>query len=191
MTIVYTYRYISATPPKKGLKKSDFNITPMDGLKKSDSYITPMEGLKNNLEKLTKEQLIEILLDYEKDKITKPKNYRQLTIEDAFQKRRSSTRVQQMAKDYEDKLPIPPPRNKKYTAVKPVTILPQKRDRPPKPTRRPPPIPEVKSSQPKITQLRKALKGSTKSFTVEVISNENPLHQLNETKNSVKRCLIK
>ena len=44
---------------------------------------------------------------------------------------------------------------------------------------------------PKITQLRKALKGSTKSFTVDVIDSEDPLHQLNETKNFIKKCLVK
>ena len=46
-------------------------------------------------------------------------------------------------------------------------------------------------SSPKITQLRKALKGSTKSFTVDVIDSEDPLHQLNETKNFIKKCLVK
>ena len=46
-------------------------------------------------------------------------------------------------------------------------------------------------SSAKITQLRKALKGSTKSFTVDVIDSEDPLHQLNETKNFIKKCLVK
>ena len=46
-------------------------------------------------------------------------------------------------------------------------------------------------SSPKITQLCKALKGSTKSFTVDVIDSEDPLHQLNETKNFIKKCLVK
>ena len=46
-------------------------------------------------------------------------------------------------------------------------------------------------SSPKITQLHKALKGSTKSFTVDVIDSEDPLHQLNETKNFIKKCLVK
>ena len=46
-------------------------------------------------------------------------------------------------------------------------------------------------SSPKITQLRKALKGSTKSFTVDVVDSEDPLHQLNETKNFIKKCLVK
>ena len=39
--------------------------------------------------------------------------------------------------------------------------------------------------------MRKALKNSTKSFTVDVIDNEDPLHQLNETKNFIKKCLVK
>ena len=43
----------------------------------------------------------------------------------------------------------------------------------------------------KITQLRKALKGSTKSFTVDVIDKEDPLCQLNETKDPIKRFLVK
>ena len=52
-------------------------------------------------------------------------------------------------------------------------------------------VSDVLVSSPKITQLRKALKGSTKSFTVDVIDNEDPLHQLNETKNFIKKCLVK
>ena len=39
--------------------------------------------------------------------------------------------------------------------------------------------------------MRKALRDSTKSFIVDVIDNEDPLHQLNDTKEFIKRCLVK
>ena len=194
----------TTTLPKKGLKKYDYN----------------MDMEKKDLEKLTKGQLIDMLLDYEKNRQSKPRVYRQLKIEDTFPQQRRDrslkpraykqlkiedaflkqrrdrslkpTRVQHMVKEYENKMlqqkPIPPPRTKKSAAVKLVPILPQKRDRPS-------PIPEVKpaweTSQPKITQLQKALKGSTKSFIVDIIDNENPLRQLNETKIFIKKHLIK
>ena len=76
---------------------------------------------------------------------------------------------------------------------KPRTDRPLQMRRPPKPTRKPPPppIPEGESSQHKITQLRKALKGSTKSFAVDVINIIDPMKQLNETKNFIKKCLVK
>ena len=37
-------------------------------------------------------------------------------------------------------------------------------------------------SSPKITQIQKALKNSTKSFAVDIVDNKDPLHQLTETK---------
>ena len=100
-----------------------------------------------------------------------------------------------MVKEYEDHIIQSPEQFRDgYKPIpKPRTDRPLQMRRPPKPTRKPPPppIPEGESSQHKITQLRKALKGSTKSFAVDVIDNEDPLHQLNETKNLIKKCLVK
>ena len=213
----------TATLPKKGLKKYDYNIDmdmkdyiatlPKKGLKKYD-YNIDME--KKDLEKLTKDQLIELLLKQEKKKPkvvivddTKPTRLnRPPPIQEVVQRIKLTPpprtgkwenvkpkpvprkSVKQMVKKYEDM--IQPPDGYK-PIPKPRTDRPLQMRRPP-----PPPIPQVEDkeritdvSSPKITQLRKALKNSTKSFTVDVIDNEDPLHQLNETKNFIKKCLVK
>ena len=186
----------TATLPKKGLKKYDYDID--------------ME--KKDLKKLTKEQLIELLLKQERKKPnvviiddTKPTRLnRPPPIQEVVQRIKPTPpprtgkwenvkpkpvprkSVKQMVKEYED---IIQPSDGYKPIPKPRTDRPLQMRRPPKPTRKPPPppIPEGESSQHKITQLRKALKGSTKSFTVDVIDNEDPLHQLNETKNFIKK----
>ena len=173
----------TATLPKKGLKKYDYNID--------------ME--KKDLMKLTKEQLIKLLLKQEKKKseiivvepTPPPRTGKWENVKPKPVPRKS---VKQMVKEYENI--IQPPDGYK-PIPKPRTDRPLQMRRPPKPTRRPPPIPKVKpaweknSSQPKITQLQKALKGSTKSFIVDIIDNENPLRQLNETNIFIKKHLIK
>ena len=199
----------TATLPKKGLKKYDYNID--------------ME--KKDLEKLTKDQLIELLLKQKKSKKpkvvivddTKPTRLnRPPPIPEVAQRIKPTPpprtgkwenvkpkpvprkSVKQMVKEYEDH--IIQPAEQFRPIPKPRTDRPLQMRRPPKPTRKPPPppIPQVEDkeritdvSSPKITQLRKALKNSTKSFTVDVIDNEDPLHQLNETKNFIKKCLVK
>ena len=210
------------TLPKKGLKKYDYNID--------------ME--KKDLEKLTKDQLIELLLKQEKKK---PKV---VIVDDTKPVPRNS--VKQMVKEYEDIIqppeqfrdgykPIPKPRTDvrkpiqliryprptrkvpsiprdgykppvapkrfrdgykppvapKPTLIKDYIIQPP-RNKPLKPTRKPPSpptlIPQVEEH---ITQLRKALRDSTKSFIVNVIDIDDPLRQLNETKEFIRSCLVK
>ena len=46
-------------------------------------------------------------------------------------------------------------------------------------------------SSPKITQIQKALKNSTKSFSVDIVDNKDPLHQLTETKKVIEHYLNK
>ena len=172
----------------------------------------PKKGLKKDLEKLTKDQLIELLLKQKKPKVviiddTKPTRLnRPPPIPEVVQRikpippprtgkwenvkskpipRKS---VKQMVKEYED---IIQPPEQFQPIPKPRTDRPLQMRRPPKPTRKPPPIPEGESSQHKITQLRKALKGSTKSCAVDVINIIDPMNQLNETKNFIKKCLVK
>ena len=196
------------TLPKKGLKKYDYNI----GMEKED------------LKKLTKEQLIELLLKQEKKKPkvvivddtkpTRPKQQKKVSNhEDLLDNNPFKDEVTQRIK------PTPPPRTGKWENVKPKPIprksvkqmvkeyedmiqppeqfrdgykpIPKPRTDRPLQMRRPPPIPEGESSQHKITQLRKALKGSTKSFAVDVINIIDPMKQLNETKNFIKKCLVK
>ena len=174
---------------------------------KATSPINSMN--KKDLEKLTKDQLIELLLKQEKKKPkvvivdTKPTRLnRPPPIQEVVQRIKPTPpprtgkwenvkpkpvprkSVKQMIKEYEDHIiqppeqfrddykPIPKPRTDGY---KPI----------------PKPRTEDRIIQHKITQLRKALKGSTKSFAVDVIDNEDPLHQLNETKNFIKKCLVK
>ena len=94
--------------------------------------------------------------------------------------------------------PIPPPRTGKWESVKPKPvprksvnediILPPKqfRDRPPKPTRKPPPVPQVEEKEhqaslitnvpsSKIRELNQALKGHAKSYGTELQDSLNPL----------------
>ena len=46
-------------------------------------------------------------------------------------------------------------------------------------------------SRTKITQIQKALKNSTKSFTVDIVDDKDPLHQLTETKKVIEHYLNK
>ena len=160
---------------------------------------------KKDLKKLTKGQLIELLL---KPKVvivddTKPEVAQRIKPtppprtgkwENVKPKPVPRKSVKQMVKEYEDIIQPPEQLGGGYKPIpKPRTDRPLQMRRPPKPTRKPPPppIPEGESSQHKITQLRKALKGSTKSFAVDVINIIDPMKQLNETKNFIKKCLVK
>ena len=117
---------------KKGLKKYDYNID--------------ME--KKNLKKLTKGQLIKLLLN-------KVSNHEDLLNNDPF-------------KDE-------------------VAQEPAKRIKPPKPTRKPPPIPQVEDHiinvpVPKIKELNQALEGHAKSYGIELQDNLNPLNHFTKTR---------
>ena len=200
------------TLPKKGLKTRPYNIGMEEkGLKKYDYNI---DMNKRDLKKLTKKQLIKLLL---KQQAQKPRNS-----------------VKQMVNEHEDIIqppeqfrdtykPIPPPRTGKWKSVKPVPrnsvkqmvkeyediIQPpeQFRDaykpipkprtdrplkmqsarRPPKPTRKPPPVPKVEEHitnvpVPKIKELNKALKGHAKSYEIELQDNLNPLNHFTKTR---------
>ena len=65
---------------------------------------------------------------------------------------------------------------------------------PAKPTRKPPPIPQVEDHiinvpVPKIKELNKALKGHAKSYGIELQDNLNPLNHSTKTKTLVKSHL--
>ena len=142
----------TATLPKKGLKKHDYNIDmdmkdyiatlPKKGLKKYD-YNIDME--KKDLEKLTKDQLIELLLKQEKKK---PKV---VIVDDTKPTRLNRPPpIQEVVQRIK---PTPPPRTGKWANVKPKPvprkrvkeyedyILPLNMKRYPKPTRKAPQIP--------------------------------------------------
>ena len=74
----------------------------------------------------------------------------------------------------------------------------QFQDKPPKPTRKPPPtpIPQVEEKEhitnvplPKIRELNQALKGHAKSYGIELQDNLNPLNHFTKTKALVESHL--
>ena len=87
--------------------------------------------------------------------------------------------------------PIPKPRTYKPVPA-PRFNKPKYKSRPPVPTPRNKvierPVPKPRT---KITQIQKALKNSTKSFAVDIVDNEDPLHQLTETKKVIEHYLNK
>ena len=161
---------------KKGLKKYDYNID--------------ME--KKDFKKLTKGQLIKLLLK-------KVSNHEDLLDNEPFE--------DEVAQ--EPTKPIPPPRTGKWERVKPKPVphksvnedgykpIPKPRTdrplkmqnarRPPKPARKPPPVPKVEEhitneSVPKINELNRALKGHAKSYEIELQDNLNPLNHFTKTR---------
>ena len=75
-----------------------------------------------------------------------------------------------------------------------VVQEPAKRIKPPKPTRKPPPITQIEDHiinvpVPKIKELNRALKGHAKSYGIELQDNLNPLNHFTKTKTLVKSHL--
>ena len=188
----------TATLPKKGLKTKPYSMDmnkdivtlPKKGLKKYD-YNIDME--KKDLKKLTKSQLIKLLLKKEK----KPK----VVIVDDTKPTRPTPRppvptprnkVNQLVQFFENK-PTPPPRTGKWVNVKPKPIPRKSVNKdiilpPPKP------IPQVEDHiinvpVPKIKELNKALKGHAKSYGIELQDNLNPLNHFTKTKELVESHL--
>ena len=138
------------TLPRKGLKKYDYNID-MD---------------KKDLKKLTKGQLIELLLK----KVSNHDN-------DPFK-----DEVAQRIK------PTPPPRTGKWENVKPKPV-------PRKSVNEDgyKPIPKPRTDRPlqipKIKEWNRALKGHAKSYGIELQDNLNPLNHFTKTKELVESHL--
>ena len=166
------------TPPKKGLKTRHYNkdmnmdnnvaTLPKKGLK-TRQYSMDME--KEDLKKLTKGPLIKLLLKQKKSK--KVSNHEDLLNNNPFK----DEVAQEPAKPRTDR---------------PLQM--QNARRPSKPTRKPPPIPQVEDhiinmSVPEIKELNKALKGHKKSYGIELLDNLNPLNHFTKTKTLVKSHL--
>ena len=172
-----------ATLPKKGLKTRPYNI----GMEKKD------------LKKLTKGQLIKLLLK-------KVSNHEDLLDNDPFKNEVAQEPTKRIK-------PTPPPRTGKWESVKPILcksvnedlILPpdgykpipkprtdrplkmQNARRPLKPTRKPSPFPQVEEHitnvpVPEIKELNKALKGHVKSYEIELQDNLNSLNHFTKTR---------
>ena len=181
-----------ATLPKKALKTRPYIIgMEKKGLKKYD-YNIDME--KKNLKKLTKGQLIKLLLK-------KVNNHDDLLDNDPFKDEvtqeptkptpppRTGKWESVSCKSVNEDLILPPPDG--YTPIpKPRTDKPlkiQNARRPPKPTRKPPPVPQVEEHitnvpVPKIKELNRALKGHAKSYEIELQDNLNPLNHFTKTR---------
>ena len=160
----------TTTLPKKGLKKYDYNID--------------ME--KKDLKKLSKNELIKLLLKQEKKKpkvvivddtkptrpgwVRNPNTNRGIKIDEPTYRRlypmqhtlnkidKIHQEINETSKSIDDK----------YKKVSYGLV-----------------------SSPKITQIQKALKNSTKSFAVYIVDNKDPLHQLTETKKVIEHYLNK
>ena len=144
---------------------------------------------KKDLKKLTKGQLIKLLLK-------KVSNHEDLLDNDPFE--------DEVAQE-----PTPPPITGKWESVKPKPVprksvnengykpIPKPRtdrplkmqdaQRPPKPTRKPPPVPQVEEditnvSVPMIKELNRALKGHAKSYEIDLQDNLNPLNHFTKTR---------
>ena len=177
-----------ATLPKKGLKTRPYNID--------------ME--KKDLKKLTKRQLVKLLLKQNKSK--KVSNHEDLLDNDPFKDevaQEPTKRVKPLRtgkwestkpkpvphKSINEDLILPPPDGYK-PIPKPRTDRPLKMQnarRPLKPTRKPPQIPQVEDHiisvpVPKIKELNKALKGHAKSYEIEIQNYLTRLDHFTKTK---------
>ena len=136
---------------------------------------------EKNLKKLSKSELINLLLKQHKSKIvvvddTKPVQARKRPVPTP---RKS---VKDMVQQYEDNIiiqpsekPIPAPRTKK-PSEKPIQAPKTK-----KPSEKP--VPEKRTI---ISQVEKALKGYTQSFDVELRDKKDPLLQLQKSRRAVE-----
>ena len=129
---------------------------------------------KSDLKKLSKSQVIKMLLKQEKKKpeiiivddtkpnerpIPKPRTYKPVTTRPKS--------VNQMVKDYENNIILPPL---------------EFRDRPIPTPRTKKPVPLLRTN---IEQTDKAPKGYTKSYEINIKSNKDPLMQLQNTRKAV------
>ena len=145
----YDYNIDMTTLPKKGLKTRPYNIGMEKRYLKKYDYNIDME--KKDLKKLTKGQLIKLLLKQVKKKPkvvivddTKPTPPPRLgKWENVKPKPVPRKSVKQMVKEYEENIIQPPEQFRDgYKPIpKPRTDRPLQMRRPPKPTRKPPPPP--------------------------------------------------
>ena len=136
--------------PKKGLKTRPYNI----GMGKKE---------KKDLKKLTKGQLIKLLLK-------KVSNHEDLLDNDPFK-----DEVAQRIK------PTPPPRTGKWESVKSKPI-PRKSVNEDGYKPIPKPMTDSPLQIPKIKELNRALKGHAKSYEIELQDNLNPLNHFTKTR---------
>ena len=216
----YDYNIDMTTLPKKGLKTRPYNIGMEKRYLKKYDYTTYME--KKDLKKLTKGQLIELLLKQEKKK---PKV---VIVNDTKPKRpnRPPPPIPESVKPFRPTQTVKLRRKQKVVDDRPGWVRNLKTSRWIKidgPTyRRLFPlrhslnkidkihqeinnqssdidsryqniISSIDDVKPRtnITQIQNALKNSTKSFSVDIIDNKDPLNQLTKTQKVIEHYLNK
>ena len=127
---------------------------------------------KKDLKKLSKSELIKLLLKQQKRKpIPTPRTVK--PIRPIPTPRKS---VNQMVQDYENNIILPPLEFRDKPVPAPRTKKPVPAPR----TKKPVPLPRTK-----IQQTNKALKGYIKSYEIDIKNNKDPLVQLNSTRKAV------
>ena len=155
----------TVTLPKKGLKTRPYNI----GMEKMDLKTRPysMDMEKKDLKKLTKGQLIKLLLK-------KVSNHEDLLDNDPLK----DEVAQEPTKCIK---PTPPPRTGKWESVKPKPI-PRKSVNEDEYK----PIPKPRTDRPlqipKIKELNRALKGHANSYEIELQDNLNLFKHFTKTR---------
>ena len=172
------------TLPKKGLKTRPYNI----GMEKMDLKTRPysIDMEKKDLKKLTKGQLIKLLLKQKKSK--KVSNHEDLLDNNPFKDKVA----QEPTTFIKPTLPL---RTGKWKSVKPKPV-PRKSVNedlilPPPDGYKP--IPKPRNDRPlqipKIKELNQALKGHAKLYDIELQDNLNPLNHFTKTKALVESHL--
>ena len=172
------------TLTKKGLKTRPYNI----GMEKKvlKKYDKNIDMNKRDLKKLTKAQLIKLLLKQQAQKPRNCVNKHEDIIQPPEQLRDTYNSVKQMVNEHEDIIQPPEQLRDAYKPI-PKPLKMQNARRPVKPTRKPPPVPQVEERitnvpVPKIKELNKALKGHAKSYEIELQDNLNPLNHFTKTR---------
>ena len=126
---------------------------------------------KSDLKKLSKSELIKLLLKQDKKPVPTPRTSKSKRPVPAPRKS-----VNQMVQDYENNMILPP----LEFMDKPVPAPRTKKPVPAPRSKKPVPAPRTK-----IEQTAKALKGYTKSFEINIKNNKDPLMQLQNTRKAV------
>ena len=154
---------------------------------------------KRDLKKLRKSELIKLLLKLEKKKPeiivvddTKP-SLKPVPTPRTYKPRRPIPTplksVNQIVREYEDNIILPPPEFRDRPNPAPKTFKPTPKPVPAPRTFKPMPKP-VPAPRTKIEQTDKALKGYTKSFEIGIKNNKDPSVQLQNTRKAVEYHIV-
>ena len=187
-----------ATPPKKGLKTRPYNI----GMEKRDLKTRPynMDMEKKGLKKLTKGQLIKLLMNQRKEPTPPPRTGKWESIKPKPVPRKSVNRdlILPPPEQFQDGYkPIPKPRTYIPFQIPKIKKLNQAlNDHANGPANYYDielPIPKPRTDRPiqipKIKELNQALKGHVKSYEIGLQDNRKPFNHFTKTKAFVESHL--